>query len=175
MFSGKDGLHKRNLALELIQQEYPVFRDFYYDCSVDLLGFVPSEIQTDIADYLQYGPVNSMIQAQRGEAKTTITGCYAVWCLIHDPATIIMILSAGGKMAKQIANWCIQIIHQTPSLECLRVDKSHQGARSSIEAYDTHFALKGPDKSPSICCMGITTNNQGYRAHLLIADDKQQN
>ena len=53
-------------ALEFLQDSYPEFRDFYYDCSVDLLGFTPSEVQMDIADYLQYGPMNSMIQAQRG-------------------------------------------------------------------------------------------------------------
>lgn len=162
---------ERWAAIGILQDAYPEFRDFYWDCSTELLGFEPSEVQMDIADYLQYGPPNAMIQAQRGEAKTTITGCYDVWCLIHDPSLVTLILSAGGKMAKQISTWCIQIINGMDILECLRVDKSYPGARSSVEAYDVHYVLKGADKSPSIACLGITSNNQGYRAHLLIADD----
>ena len=105
------------------------------------------------------------------EAKTTITGCYAVWCLIHDPTTRVFILSAGSTMAKEISTWCIQIFNGMPILEILRCDKSHPGARSSVEAYDVHYELKGPDKSPSIKCMGITSNMQGTRADLLISDD----
>lgn len=171
MFDGTQGVAERIQALELLQQDYTQFRDFYWDCSVELLGFEPSVVQLDIADYLQYGPMNSMIQAQRGEAKTTITGCYVIWCQIHDPSTICMILSAGGDMATQIATWCIKILHGMDNLECLRVDKSYPGARSSTQAYDIHHDLKGADKSPSICCMGINKNNQGYRAHLLVSDD----
>ena len=171
MFEGQHGQEDREQALRMLQDDYSQFRDFYWDCSTELLGFEPSDMQLDIADYLQYGPMNAMIQAQRGEAKTTITYFYAVWCLIHDPSTIIMILSAGSKMATQIATGCINTIYGMDMLECLRTDKSHAGARCSVEAFDVHWQLKGADKSPSICCMGLTSNNQGYRAHLLVADD----
>jgi hypothetical protein len=34
-----------------------------------------------------------------------------------------------------------------------------------------HYELKGPEKSPSIACVGITSNMQGKRADILIADD----
>jgi len=157
--------------LKKLQEHYTDFRDFYADCSEELLGFTPSDIQYDIAHYIANGPYYSMAQAQRGQAKTTITGCYAVWCLIHDPTTRILIVSAGAKMAKQISTWCIQIINHMPELECLRCDTSHPGARASVEAYDVHWELKGSDKSPSIACMGITASIQGFRADLLIADD----
>jgi hypothetical protein len=162
---------KRWDDLEALQNHYRDFRDFYWDCSVDLLGFEPTEQQTDIANYIAKGPFYLMVQAQRGEAKTTITGCYAVWSLIHDPRHRVLIISAGTPLAKEISTWCIQIINGMPELECLRVDTSHPGARSSVEAYDVHHTLKGPDKSPSIACVGITSNLQGRRADLLIADD----
>jgi len=167
----KEGIQKRWDDLHKLQEHYSDFRDFYADCSIDLLGFVPSDLQYDIANYVANGPMYAMVMAFRGAAKTTITGCYAIWCLIHDPTIRILILSAGSTMAKEISTWCIQILNTIPELECLRCDKSHQGARASVEAYDVHYILKGPDKSPSIKCMGITSNMQGSRADLLIADD----
>jgi len=157
--------------LAAVQEHYKDFRDFYWDCSVDLLGFEPTQQQLDIAFFVAYGPVYCMVQAQRGEAKTTITGCYAIWMLIHNPSYRVLVVSAGTPLAKQISTWCIQIVNGMPELECMRVDKTHAAARSSVEAYDVHHTLKGPDKSPSIACLGITSNMQGYRADLLIADD----
>ena len=111
-----------------------------------------------------------MIQAQRGQAKTTITAVYAVWRLIHEPSTRILIVSSGDTMATEIANWVIQIIRNMDELACLRPDKS-AGDRESVKAFDVHHVLKGPEKSPSIACMGITSNMQGKRADVLIADD----
>jgi len=154
-----------------LQEHYKDFRDFYADCSEVLLGFTPTWMQYDIADYVSNGPLWSMAQAQRGQAKTTITGCYAVWCLIHDPTTRVLIISAGTTMAKEISTWCIQIINCMKELEVLQCDKSRPGARASVEAYDVHWMLKGSDKSPSIKCMGITSSLQGSRADLLISDD----
>jgi hypothetical protein len=55
-------------------------------------------------------------------------------------------------------------------LEPLRPDASN-GDRTSVEAFDVHYTLKGVDKSPSVACVGITGNLQGKRADLLIADD----
>ena len=52
----------------------------------------------------------------------------------------------------------------------MRPDRSF-GDRSSVEGFDIHYSLKGPEKSPSVACLGITSNKQGFRADLLIADD----
>ena len=156
--------------LDLLRQEYPTFKPFLYDVMTTLLGFDCSDIQLDIAEYLEVGPKYRMVQAQRGQAKTTITAAYAVWRLIHDPTTRILIVSAGGDMATEIANWVIQIVMGMDILECLRPDRA-AGDRVSVKAFDVHFELKGPEKSPSIACVGITSNMQGKRADVLIADD----
>lgn len=156
--------------LELLQKHYEKFEDFLYDVITDLLGFDCTDIQEDIARFLAYGPKYKMVQAQRGQAKTTITACYAVWRLIHNPTTRILILSAGTDMAQEISNWVIQIILHMPELKCLRPDVQH-GDRSSVKAFDVHWMLKGPEKSPSVACIGITSNLQGRRADVLIADD----
>lgn len=95
---------------------------------------------------------------------------YAVFKLIHNPKLIILIISAGGKMSKDIANFVIQTIEGLDFLWMLVADKNN-GDRASIEGYDVHWVLKGVNKSPSIKCLGIDSNLQGSRADLLISDD----
>jgi hypothetical protein len=171
MASTPEQVEARLRDLKAVAEHYKEFEDFYYDVSVDLLGFVPTEMQMDIARYVAKGPLYAMVQAQRGEAKTTITGCYAVWTIIQDPKSRVLIFSAGTPLAKQISTWCICIINGMGILEPLRPDKSNPGTRTSVEAFDIHHDLKGADKSPSIACLGISSNMQGYRADLLIGDD----
>lgn len=156
--------------LEALQEHYVEFIDFLYDVITDLMNYTCTELQLDIARFLQYGPLYSMIQAQRGQAKTTITACYAVWRLIHDPTTRVLIVSGGGDMAVEISNWIIQIIMNMPELSCMRPDQQ-AGDRASVKAFDVHYTLKGAEKSPSVACKGIFSQLQGKRADLLIADD----
>lgn len=155
--------------LELLQAEYADFITFLIDV-MDLLGFSVSELQADIAEFMAHGPDNLMVQAQRGQAKTTIAAAFAVWNLIHCPKMRVLVISAGGTQANEISTLIVRIIENMDVLECLRPDKNH-GDRTSVEAYDVHHSLKGVDKSPSVACVGITANLQGKRADLLIADD----
>lgn len=161
---------KRWADLEALQQHYVKFTDFLYDVITDLLGFTCTDLQLDIAEFLANGEKYKMIQAQRGQAKTTITAAYAVWRLIHNPKTRVFIVSSGDDMATEVANWVIQIIMNMPELACMRPDTT-AGDRSSVKAFDIHHTLKGAEKSPSVKCKGITSNIQGSRADVLIADD----
>jgi len=156
--------------LELLQDHYSTFEPFLKDVIEDVMGFTCTDLQVDIGDFLEHGPRYRMIQAQRGQAKTTITACYAVWRLIHKPNNRVLIISAGSEMAKEISNWIIQIIMNMPELECMRPDRNN-GDRASVQAFDVHYSLKGPEKSPSVACLGITSNLQGRRADILIPDD----
>ena len=155
--------------LELLQQEYSSFSTFLDDAMLHL-GFDTSEVQQDIASFLEHGPQYLMVQAQRGQAKTTITAIFAVWCLIHSPQFRVLIVSAGGKQANEISTLIVRLLMTMDELECLRPDASN-GDRTSVEAFDVHYSLKGVDKSPSVACIGITGNLQGKRADLLIPDD----
>jgi hypothetical protein len=155
--------------LGLLQDHYREFLPFLEDV-MDLLGFSVSELQADIAHFMEHGPASLMIQAQRGQAKTTIAAAYAVWSLIHTPKLRVLILSAGGTQANEISTLIVRVIMTMDVLEDLRPDKN-AGDRTSVEAFDVHHSLKGVDKSPSVACVGITANLQGKRADLLIADD----
>lgn len=160
---------KRWDALDIVRQAYPTFKPFLMDV-MDELGFDTTDLQLDIADYLENGPHYLMIQAQRGQAKTTVTAAFAVWCLIHDPSHRVLVVSAGGTQATEISTLIVRIINTMDVLECMRPDSS-AGDKTSVEAFDVHHSLKGLDKSPSVACMGISANIQGKRASLLIADD----
>lgn len=155
--------------LALLQQTFPAFVPFL-QVTLKYLGFSVTEIQKDIAAFLEFGPKDLMVQAQRGQAKSTITAIFAVWSLMHHPKYRILIVSAGGKQANEISTLICRIILNMPILECLRPDRQ-AGDRVSVEAFDIHYSLKGIDKSPSVACTGITGNLQGKRADILIADD----
>jgi hypothetical protein len=155
--------------LELLQREYAQFA-LFLEAAMLHLGFSTSPVQHDIGQFLSHGPQYLMIQAQRGQAKTTITAIFAVWCLIHNPSYRILILSAGGRQANEISTLIVRLIMTMEELECLAPDPTN-GDRTSVEAFDVHYVLKGVDKSPSVACVGITGNLQGKRADLLVADD----
>lgn len=159
----------REAQLALLQQTFPSFIPFLVT-SMKWLGFQTTDIQKDIASFLEYGPKDIMVQAQRGQAKTTITAMFAVWSLIHNPEEVVLIVSAGGKQANEISTLIVKTIMNFPILECLRPDRS-KGDRVSVEAFDVHHELKRVNKSPSVACTGVTGNLQGKRAGLLIADD----
>lgn len=155
--------------LELLQEHYKHFSEFLEDVMTEL-GFSTTEIQQDIGAFMEHGPQYLMVQAQRGQAKTTIAAAFAVWCLIHSPAHRCLIISAGGTQANEISTLIVRIVMTMDVLECMRPDKL-AGDRTATDAFDIHHSLKGLDKSPSVACVGIDSNLQGKRADLLIADD----
>lgn len=155
--------------LRRVQQHYPHFVPFLEDV-MDELGFGVTAVQADIAGFMEFGPANIMVMAQRSQAKTTIAAAFCVWCLLHNPRLRVLILSAAGSQASDISILIVRLIMTMDVLECMRPDRN-SGDRSSSEAFDVHHSLKGTDKSPSVKCLGITANLQGNRADLLLADD----
>ena len=163
-------VQRRHAVARLIADEYEEFEDFAED-AMGFLGFGMTYIQRDIAKFMQHGARLRMVMAQRGEAKSTLAAIYAVWRIIQLPPTIVLIVSGGEKQASEVATLVIRMITTWDMLDYLRPDKS-AGDRSSVEAFDVHWALKGINKSPSVACVGITANLPGKRADLLIPDDK---
>lgn len=159
----------RHAQLALLQQTFQNFLPFLI-IGMKFLGFGTTAIQKDIGLYLEYGPKDLMVQAQRSQAKSTITALFAVWTLIQDPRSRVLIISAGGTQANEISTLIVRLIMSMDILACLRPDQQ-KGDRVSVEKFDVHFSLKGVDKSPSVACIGIGGNLQGKRADLLIADD----
>lgn len=145
------------------------FYEFAY-LGMKFLGFDISPMQIDIAKFMQYGDRKRMVQAQRGQAKSTLAALYSVWSIIRNPSHRVLVVSAADKQASDVAVMIIRLIENWDLLCWLRADTS-AGDRTSYENYDVHYALKGIDKSASVSCIGITANLQGRRADLLIPDD----
>ena len=170
MSAGEQEYVQRHDDLKALQEHYPLFKNFMIDCFMDVKGFKTDELQQDIAMFMQEKIRYKMVQAQREQAKSMIVGTYAVWRIIHNPSLIVLIISAGADVADEIATWVKLVIDNWEILECLRPDRKH-GDRTSATAFDIHWMLKGPDKSPSVRSIGITSNLAGRRAGLLIPDD----
>lgn len=158
--------------VELQMMFSATFKEFedFADLAMQYLGFVLTPIQRDICKYMQYGPNKRMVQAQRGEAKSTISCFYAIWLEIQDPTTRVLIVSGGGNMAGDISNMITSMIMNWTLLCWLRPDTT-KGDRDSSTRFDVHRDLKGVDKSASVTAIGITASLQGLRADLIIADD----
>lgn len=155
--------------VQVLAEQYENFVDFAID-GMAFLGFNTTDMQADIAEFMQNGPRLRMVMAQRGEAKTTLAALYAVWRLIHRPSTRVLIVSAGEQNSSDTATLIVRLIMTWDILECLRPDRQ-AGDRTSTQGFDVHYSLKGLDRSPSISCAGITSNLPGRRADLLIPDD----
>lgn len=155
----------------MVASTFQNFRDFAF-IGMKVLGYPITEMQADIADYMasrEFGK-KKMVQAQRGEAKSTLAALYAVWSLIQDPDTKVLIVSGGEKQASDVALLIIRVIQTWHVLCWLRPDTS-RGDKTSFEHYDIHCDLRRISKSASVACVGVTANLQGKRADLLIPDD----
>lgn len=170
------GIEELELSLLELQETFPfTVEGFLLFAQVVINTMITgnpdlNRVQADICKYLLTGHKYRMVQAQRGQAKTTITAIYAVFRIIHAPHTRIVIFSQNGKRAKEISGWVIKIFNRMEFLEFMCPDESN-GDRASVEAFDIHWALKGSDKSPSVACQSIEAGAQGMRADVLIADD----
>lgn len=146
------------------------FEDFA-EVGMLYLGFKISPIQRSIARFMQYGGNLLMVQAQRGQAKSSLAALYCIWLLIQNPSTRVLITSGGGEQANSISILISRIIMNWSLLCWLRPD-TRKGDRDSAINFDVHYSLKGIDKSASVSSVGITANLQGRRADFVLADDK---
>ena len=68
------------------------FRNFLYIAWKHLKLPQPTDIQYDIADYLQHGSQRQIISAFRGCGKSWITSAYVLWRLLLDPQLNILVV-----------------------------------------------------------------------------------
>lgn len=154
---------------QMVRDMYPEFVDFCRD-GMAFLGFSLTWMQADMAEFMQHGPQEQMVAAQRGEAKSTIACFYGLWSIVQDPSCRVMLVSGAEDKAKENGILMKRCIMHWPILDYLRPDK-YAGDRTSDLEFDVHWSLKGVEKSASVNCIGLTGSLQGYRADVLIPDD----
>jgi len=150
----------------MVPAKLKIFKNFLYLAWKHLQLPPPTKIQYQMADYLQYGPKRSCIQAFRGAGKSWITSAFACWNWLMDPQKNILVVSASKTRADDFSTFTQRLIHELPILEHL---KPNDDQRSSKVSFDV-----GPARAshaPSCKSMGITSQLTGSRADLIIADD----
>lgn len=150
----------------MVPAKLKIFKNFLYLAWKHLQLPPPTKIQYDMADFLQYGPKRSCVQAFRGAGKSWITSAFACWNWLMDPQKNILVVSASKTRADDFSTFTQRLIHELPILEHL---KPRDDQRSSKVSFDV-----GPARAshaPSCKSMGITSQLTGSRADLIIADD----
>ena len=142
------------------------FRNFLYIAWKHLKLPQPTDIQYDIADYLQHGSQRQIISAFRGCGKSWITTAYVLWRLLLDPQLNILVVSGSKNRADDFSTFCLRLLHEMPILNHLYPKESQ---RQSKISFDVAPALAS--HQPSVKSLGITSQLTGSRADLIIADD----
>lgn len=142
-------------------------------CLAELIPGSPklNRIQADILKFMLEGNKYRMVQAQRGQAKTTLAGIFCAFQLIHNPHYRVVIFSQTGKRAKEISGWVVKIFTRIEVLHFMLPDRQAGDKSSATEGFDIKGILKGAGKEPSITCYSIEAGAQGARADIILADD----
>ncbi len=142
------------------------FRNFLYLAWDQLRLPEPTDIQYDIADYLQNGPRRLCIQAFRGVGKSWITSAFVCHQLLLNPSKNILVVSASKQRADDFSTFTLRLIQEMPILQHL-IPGDNQ--RNSKIAFDVGPAPAS--HAPSVTSKGITSQITGSRADLICADD----
>lgn len=129
----------------------------------------PTPIQYAMADELQYGEIDTVIEGFRGVAKSTITGVYMSWLLDRDPENKqILYTSANQAEAMKFMKFTRDLIEIVPFLNYLRPNIA-KGQRDNALQFDVAPAITRIQ--PSCKAVGIFGQLTGNRATDIIADD----
>ena len=126
----------------------------------------PTDVQLDIADYLQHGPKRRVVEAFRGVGKSWITATFVLWKLYCDPQTKILVVSASKQRSDDFSTFCMRLLIEWPLVQHLYPNDDQ---RCSKIAFDVRPAKA--DHAPSVKSAGITGQITGSRANIIVADD----
>lgn len=144
------------------------FRNFVAALWEELALPPPTEVQYDIADYLEHGPSRRVVEAFRGVGKSWLTAAYCLFRLRKNPEERILVVSAGKDRADAFSIFCRTLIERVPFLQHLR-PHVEEGQRDSAMSFDV--GPSSPHQAPSMRSVGITGQLTGGRATLIVADD----
>ncbi len=142
------------------------FRNFLYLVWKHLNLPDPTELQYDIASYLQHGPKRSVIMAFRGVGKSWVCSAFVVHQLLLDPSKNILVVSASKNRSDDFSTFTLRIIQEIPILSHL---KPSENQRFSKIAFDVGPAPAS--HAPSVKSLGISSQLTGSRADIIVADD----
>jgi len=156
-----NNLNRQELT-EIINS-FPKYLEYVYT-NINLPS--PTPLQNRIADIIGDNPDRLILEAARGTGKSWISAIYTTWRLLRNIDEKILVISASGVKAIEIATFVRRLFEEVPLLHHLRPSSEH---RDSVLAFDVQGAK--PSIAPSVAAVGITGQITGRRATLILGDD----
>jgi hypothetical protein len=107
-----------------------------------------------------------ILEAARGTGKSWIGAIYTTWRLLRNPDEKILLVSASGPKAIEIATFIRRLFEDVPLLKHLRPGPEQRDSVLSFDVAGSKVAI-----APSVSALGITSQITGKRASLVLADD----
>ena len=142
------------------------FRNFLYLVWKHLALPRPTQVQYDIANFIQSKEKRIVINAFRGVGKSWITSAYVCHQLLLNPQLNILVVSASKNRADDFSTFTLRLINE---IEVLAHLKPRDDQRQSKVSFDVKPARAS--HAPSVKSLGITGQLTGSRSDLVIADD----
>ena len=129
----------------------------------------PTRDQLAMAKYISklvYSQDPSMLQAQRGLAKSLTTQILCSWMLLRNKDEVLSVISATSARAESFITFVKQIFQRVPLVQHLYPTGDD---RKSTRKIDVNGRV--PNDSPSLSAFGVTSAKTGSRSSFLIYDD----
>ena len=123
-------------------------------------------LQQRISQIIGENPKRLILEAARGTGKSWIGAIYTTWRLLRNPDEKILLVSASGPKAIEIATFIRRLFEEVPLLNHLRPSKEDRDSVLSFDVAGCKTAI-----APSVSALGITSQITGKRASLVLADD----
>ena len=143
--------------------DFPTYLEYVYHY-IGLPKTTP--LQGRLASIINTLPSRYILEAARGTGKSYIGAIYTTWRLLRNVDEKILIVSASGPKAIEIATFVRSLFEQVPLLRHLKPTAED---RDSVLSFDV--AGSKTSIAPSVSAVGITSQITGKRATFILADD----
>lgn len=132
------------------------------------MGFgEPTPIQYGIAEALQNGDNDMILQAGRGTGKSVITSVLVSWWLLRDPNSTVLVVSATAQKAIDFISMIRNLINVVPYMKHLAPKEGDvDNALMFNVGSKTHVT-----QDKSVVAVGITSQIIGKHADYIVGDD----
>jgi hypothetical protein len=154
---------EQDRELQLLVTHFPTYLRYVYSY-IGLPDSTP--LQNRIAEILDEGEDRLILEAARGTGKSYIGAIYTTWRLLRNVDEKILVVSASGPKAIEIATFIRSLFENVPLLAHLKPGPDDRDSVLSFDVAGSKVSI-----APSVAAVGITSQITGRRATLVLADD----
>ena len=143
------------------------FRNHLYFCFKYLGLGLPTPKQYAMAEVLQNGSNDFLMQAGRGDGKSVINACFVSWKILKDINRTQLVLSAAGDKAIKFVSQVRQTLALVPYMQHLIPQEFE---KDSAFGFNVHGRTR-ISQDLSVSAKGITSQITGSHADDILCDD----